>query len=152
MSTSSGASPSTMTRQPVARRSQAGSSSVVQYHVARKRRTGRPSRIPDTVRRCAATVPASSVPAAISTCRVAVANSPSASTESSGIERASATSWSEGPKLMRPYDSRPSSNAPGGRPYPITSKRSPGESRDERSAQPTTPRTRPSLSRAISSK
>jgi hypothetical protein len=58
--------------------------------------------MPDTTIRCAATVPASSVPAAMRTGRRAAATSPLASTESSGISSASATSWSDGPKLIRP--------------------------------------------------
>ncbi len=107
---------------------------MVQYHMARKHSTGRPSRIPDTVIRCAATVPASRVPAAIRTARRAVATSPLASRESSGIESASATSCNDGPKLIRPWDNRRSSNSAGGFPKPITSKSNPGGSRCERSA------------------
>ncbi|MCZ0997027.1 hypothetical protein O1M63_01295 [Streptomyces mirabilis] len=45
-SMSSGASPSTVMCQPVARTSQARSRSVVQYQVARKRSNGRPPRSP----------------------------------------------------------------------------------------------------------
>jgi hypothetical protein len=51
MSMSSGASPSTVIRQPVAPTSHAGSRSVVQYQLARKRSSGRPPRTPATVSR-----------------------------------------------------------------------------------------------------
>ena len=57
--TSSGASPSTDTCQPVSRTFHAGSRSVVQYHVALNRMSGRPPRMPLMVMRCAAPFPAS---------------------------------------------------------------------------------------------
>ena len=101
MSTTSGASPSTVTRHPVGITDQAGSRSAVTYQVARNCSSSCPSRIPDTVVRCAATVPASIVPAAMRVVVVATATSPSAVTSSSGTDRASATSRSDGPKLSR---------------------------------------------------
>ncbi|WP_262062193.1 hypothetical protein [Streptomyces sp. STR69] len=84
--------------------------------------------------RCAATVPTGRVPAAIVVVRRASATSPVASTESSGVPSASASSRNDGPKLSRSPVSRCSPNSAGGCPKPITSNSSPGESRWERSA------------------
>ncbi|MGW3309546.1 hypothetical protein ACWDG9_23510 [Streptomyces sp. NPDC001073] len=81
-----------------------------------------------------ATVPSGSVPAAFRVVRRAVATSPTTSTESSGAENASASSRSDGPKLSRSPARRCPPNPAGGRPKPITSNSSPGESRWEGSA------------------
>ena len=131
---SSGVSPSTSTRQPVSRRSHAGSRSVVIYQLARKRSSCWPPLMQLTVIRWAATVPASMTPAAISTRFRATACSPDDSTESIGTPMASATSRRDGPKELAACAERPALNGPGSRPKPSRSKIISGEFLDDMSA------------------
>ena len=79
-------------------------------------------------------MPASMVPAAISVVWRATAISPLASRSSRGVPSASASRWSDGPKLTRPWLSRPSPTSVGSRPKPMMSKSSSGDGRCERSA------------------
>ena len=91
--------------------------------------------MPVTFIRCAPIVPASILPAAISTVLRATATSPDATTSSSGMARASATTPSDPPNAAAPCSSTPlGSNVEGSRPKPMRSKISSGESRDDMSA------------------
>ena len=133
-STSNGASPCTCTRQPVGRRSHAGSTSGVQYQLAVNLTTGSPALDPTIVVRCAATVPAGRSPAASAVSWRAAAISPAQVQSSVGRPAASASNASGGRNSASRYEARLVSKPSIGRPKPICANSMCGESRFDKFA------------------